>query len=122
MADEKMVTPATVPASAVAPAPDVDEKPAGPCIVVIFGASGDLTKRKLMPALYNLAAQKLLPEQFAVVGAARSEKNDETFRTDMHAALQEFGTQKLNGDYWNEFAPKLHYLQGQYDDSNAFSA
>ncbi len=53
--------------------------PAGPCILVIFGATGDLTKRKLIPALYNLARQRLLPDKFAVVGSARSEMSHEAF-------------------------------------------
>ncbi len=54
--------------------------PPGPCAIVIFGAAGDLTKRLLVPALYNLAAEKLLPEEFAIVGIARSRQEDETFR------------------------------------------
>ncbi|MGI8908704.1 MAG: glucose-6-phosphate dehydrogenase [Candidatus Sumerlaeaceae bacterium] len=110
-----------VPESTAAQAPDAYEQPAGPCVVVIFGASGDLTKRKLMPALYNLGAQQMFPKEFAIMGAARSPKNDETFRQDMHAALQEFGTQKLDGEYWTEFEPKLHYTQGQYDDPESFA-
>jgi glucose-6-phosphate 1-dehydrogenase len=109
-----------LPASAVAPAPDLEEKPVGPCIVVIFGASGDLTKRKLMPSLYNLAVQKLLPKEFAIVGAARSDNNDEKFQQDMHDALEQYGTQKLDGNYWTEFASKLFYHCGHYDDKTSF--
>ena len=60
------------------------------CIVTIFGASGDLTKRKLIPALYNLALEKKLPERFAVVGYARSEMTHEEFREKMREAVQEF--------------------------------
>ena len=58
------------------------ERSAGPCAVVIFGASGDLTKRKLVPALYRLSQERLLPAEFAVVGVARSPKDDETFRAE----------------------------------------
>ncbi len=63
------------------------KKPHG-CIVTIFGASGDLTKRKLIPALYNLALEKKLPERFAVVGYARSEMTHEAFRDKMREAVQ----------------------------------
>jgi hypothetical protein len=65
------------------------KKPHG-CIVTIFGASGDLTKRKLIPALYNLALEKKLPERFAVVGYARSEMSHEAFRDKMREAVHEF--------------------------------
>ena len=60
------------------------------CVLVIFGASGDLTKRKLIPALYNLALEKRLPERFAVVGYARSEMTHEAFRDKMRDAVKEF--------------------------------
>ena len=61
-------------------------QPPAPCVLVIFGAAGDLTKRLLMPALYNLRRAKLLPEEFALVGVARSDSNDESFRRDLGAA------------------------------------
>src|SRR5918999_4785419 len=61
-----------------------------PAIIVIFGASGDLTKRKIMPALYALAYRRLLPEQFAIVGVARSEQSDEEFAAAMEEAVREF--------------------------------
>ena len=62
-----------------------------PCVFVIFGASGDLTQRKLFPALYSLAYRRLLPEQFAVVGVARTEESDDAFRERMEAAVREHG-------------------------------
>ena len=62
-----------------------------PCALVIFGASGDLTKRKLFPALYSLACRRLLPEKFGIVGVARTEESDDQFREAMKAAVQEFG-------------------------------
>src|SRR5881227_1998960 len=61
-----------------------------PCILVIFGASGDLTQRKLFPALYSLAFRRLLPEHFAVVGVARTEESDDDFRGRMEHAVKEF--------------------------------
>ncbi|MBD0326109.1 MAG: glucose-6-phosphate dehydrogenase, partial [Pyrinomonadaceae bacterium] len=68
------------------------ERTAGPCAVVIFGASGDLTKRKLLPALYRLVQQRLLPAEFAIVGLARTEMTSEEFRTRMREAVAEFST------------------------------
>src|SRR5207253_5195186 len=62
-----------------------------PCALVIFGASGDLTKRKLFPALYSLALRRLLPERFGIIGVARTEETDDQFRDAMKAAVQEFG-------------------------------
>src|SRR5690348_12591601 len=59
---------------------EVADKPAGPCVMVVFGAAGDLTKRKLVPALYNLAKEKLLPRNFAVLGVSVDELNTEAFR------------------------------------------
>src|SRR5271169_6957725 len=58
-------------------------RPAPPCVMVIFGAAGDLTKRKLIPALYNLARSRLLPDQFAIVGVSREEYSIDEFRTRM---------------------------------------
>jgi glucose-6-phosphate 1-dehydrogenase len=62
-----------------------------PCAMVIFGASGDLTKRKLFPALYSLALRHLLPEHFGIVGVSRTEESDDEFREGMKRAVQEFG-------------------------------
>src|SRR5205085_10725850 len=61
-----------------------------PCVLGIFGASGDLTRRKLFPALYSLAYRRLLPEQFGLVGVARTEESVDEFRERMKAAVQEF--------------------------------
>src|SRR4026207_1782533 len=65
------------------------EHSAPPCAVVIFGASGDLTKRKLLPALYRLPQQRLLPAEFVIVGLARHQMSDAEFHTQMRAAVQE---------------------------------
>ena len=67
---------------------------AGPCVIVIFGASGDLTKRKLLPSLCNLIASGLLAEDFAIIGVGRREWSDEDFRQQMRSAVSEFATQK----------------------------
>src|ERR1044071_709451 len=70
------------------------EKTAEPCTVVIFGASGDLTKRKLVPALYRLMQQRLLPAEFGIIGFARSEMGDEEFRDKMKDAVVTYGEAK----------------------------
>jgi len=65
---------------------------APPSVMAIFGAAGDLTQRKLIPALYNLKESKLLPENFAVIGVARAEMNDEEFRRRLSDEIREFAT------------------------------
>ncbi|MET0585678.1 MAG: glucose-6-phosphate dehydrogenase, partial [Candidatus Binatia bacterium] len=90
------------------------------CVLVIFGASGDLTQRKLIPALYNLALEKRLPERFAVVGYARSEMTDESFRDKMREAVKEFSRTGLKDDVWQQFANTLYYVRGGYEDHEGF--
>jgi glucose-6-phosphate 1-dehydrogenase len=91
------------------------------CVVTIFGASGDLTKRKLIPALYNLALEKRLPERFAVVGYARSEMTDEAFRDKMREAVKDFSRTGLADEAaWQEFANTLFYVRGGYDDQSGY--
>jgi glucose-6-phosphate 1-dehydrogenase len=91
-------------------------KPAGPCVLVIFGAAGDLTKRLLVPALCNLRREKLLPEEFAVVGIARSKQDDETFRRDLGTSLRELAKGEMVDSDWNWLAGRMSYLQGDFDD------
>jgi glucose-6-phosphate 1-dehydrogenase len=87
------------------------EKTAGPCTVVIFGASGDLTKRKLIPALYRMVQERLLPAELAIVGVARTAMESEEFRTNMKAAIAEFSESKsVDEAVWASFADKLYYL------------
>jgi glucose-6-phosphate 1-dehydrogenase len=85
------------------------ERTPQPCVVVIFGASGDLTKRKLIPALYALATQGMLPTAFGVVGAGRTEITDEQFRTAMREAVAAYGRVPLNQGTWSTFAAGLRY-------------
>ncbi len=91
-------------------------KPAGPCVIVIFGAGGDLTKRLLVPALYNLQSEKLLPEEFAVVGVARSRQEDATFRQELGASLHEYAQGKIVECDWSWLAERMFYVQGDFDD------
>ena len=92
------------------------------CVLVIFGASGDLTKRKLIPALYNLALEKRLPERFAVVGYARSEMTDESFRDKMREAVKEFSRTGLKDDVWQQFANTLYYVRGGYEENDGYQS
>jgi glucose-6-phosphate 1-dehydrogenase len=86
------------------------ERTAAPCAVVIFGASGDLTKRKLIPALYSLMRQNLLPSNFYILGAARTEMSDDDFRSAMREAVQEFSDEGSDDEtLWQNFAKRLHY-------------
>ncbi len=92
-----------------------------PCAFVIFGAGGDLTRRLLVPALYNLAAARLLPEHFAVVGVARHPLSDEAFRASMHAALQQFATRPLEPGLVADFLARFSYVSGELDDPRAYA-
>jgi glucose-6-phosphate 1-dehydrogenase len=81
-----------------------------PCALVVFGASGDLTQRKLLPAVYSLAARDLLPERFAVVGVARTRETDAEFRSRMKDAVREFGRDKLDERVWKRLAAGMRYV------------
>src|SRR5262245_33911244 len=94
----------------------VPGQPAGPCAVVIFGASGDLTKRKLLPALVNLARDGLLPKDFAVIGIARRPFSDEDFRHKIAQDLRELMPQGLDPSWWSWLEPRLYYLAGDLQD------
>jgi glucose-6-phosphate 1-dehydrogenase len=97
------------------------ERMAGPCAVVIFGAAGDLTKRKLVPALYNLAQDRLLPAEFAIIGTARQVMNDEEFRTRMREAVAEYGADKsVDENVWQSFAEGLFYLPGEFGEEETY--
>jgi glucose-6-phosphate 1-dehydrogenase len=91
------------------------------CVLTIFGASGDLTKRKLIPALYNLALQDRLPERFAVVGYARSDMGHDAFRGNMREAVREFSRTGLRDEaVWRRFAANLYFVQGDYDELDGY--
>lgn len=93
-----------------------------PVTIVIFGASGDLTKRKLIPALFQNAKENLLPEKTRIIGFARSEKSHETFRSEMQDALAEFSRSKPQTESKEvaDFLGKLYYHCGSYDDESSF--
>ncbi len=87
-----------------------------PCALVIFGASGDLTRRKIFPALYSLALRGLLPEQFGVVGVARTEETTKQWVAEMKQAVREFGRDELRADAWNELAAGMRYVATDFAD------
>jgi len=93
---------------------------ADPCVMVIFGASGDLTKRKLIPALYNLAKDNLLSRDFALVGVARNEMNSEQFRDLINKEIGDFATTKLDPQQWEWLSQRIHYVSGDFDDPNVY--
>jgi len=86
------------------------------CVLTIFGASGDLTQRKLFPALYALAFRDLLPPQFGVVGAARSDIGTEEFIERMRAAVEEHGRDEFRQDVWDELAAGVRYVAMDFKD------
>jgi glucose-6-phosphate 1-dehydrogenase len=93
-----------------------------PCALVIFGASGDLTKKKLMPALYSLMLRRLLPPRFAIVGVARSEDDDDGFRQEMKEAVQKYARDEFRADVWDELTATMHYLQSDFADEDGADA
>jgi glucose-6-phosphate 1-dehydrogenase len=88
--------------------------------MVIFGASGDLTKRKLIPALYNLAKDHLLPQQFAIIGSARSPLSDEDFRDKLTEEMKEFATGPIEPDLWDWLVRRVYYLPGDGQEPGTF--
>ena len=99
---------------------DEGRKAVEPCSIVIFGASGDLTGRKLIPALYNLFAEKLMPPNFRILGFARRPKTDDAWRQELSEDLKHFSRTPAEAETWNDFAPHLNYLQGDFADPAAY--
>ncbi len=99
---------------------NLERKPAPPCVLVIFGASGDLAKRKLIPAVYNLAAASFLPEEFAVLGISRSPMSDDEFRQKMIQDLHTFETGTLDPQRVEWLEGRLSYVSGDLDQPETF--
>src|SRR5580692_7378505 len=101
--------------------PGISGKIVEPCIMVIFGATGDLTARKLMPALYNLAREGQLPPQFACVGFARREKSHDDFREEMHNAINEFSRVKpIDEALWSNFKEHIFYHRSEFHEEEGY--
>ncbi len=100
---------------------DTGRKAVEPCTVVIFGASGDLTARKLIPAFYHLFGEKQLPSPFRIVGFARREKTDAQWCEELKVALDKFSrTKPVNEEQWAAFSANLSYCQGEFSDPKAY--
>ena len=92
-----------------------------PCAFVLFGATGDLTRRKIIPALFSLKLQNLLPDPFVVVAFARKEKDDESFRADLREAVREFAPHlPTEGEAWEDFSKHIYYLRSTLDDVQGY--
>src|SRR5713226_108979 len=91
-----------------------------PCSVVIFGATGDLAHRKLIPALYNLAADGELPPAVTVIGFARREKSDDEFRREMEEATRKFSRQAVRDEIWKTFGESIFYHQSDFGDESGY--
>ena len=102
---------------------DALRKVPDPCVVVIFGASGDLTLRKLMPSLFSLACEGLLPEQFSIVGVARSNMDNDGFRAKVKKSIKAHSRIKPEQcNRWDDFAQNIYYHKAQYDDPQAYKS
>jgi glucose-6-phosphate 1-dehydrogenase len=87
-----------------------------PTSIVIFGASGDLTQRKLVPSLFNLYRKGRMPKQFRIIGYGNTAFSDEQFRTHLEEGVKQFASFEFKAEEWGSFAPNLQYLQGRYTD------
>ncbi|HRD55884.1 MAG TPA: glucose-6-phosphate dehydrogenase, partial [Parachlamydiaceae bacterium] len=102
---------------------DMAVKIAEPCIMVIFGATGDLTSRKLLPALYNLMLDGELPAHFACVGFARRDKTNEQFRDEIFTALSKFSrTKPIDKETWETFKEQIFYHRSEFDDDEGYKS
>ena len=92
-----------------------------PCSIIIFGASGDLTARKLIPALYHLCKEKQMPPAFRIIGLARREKTDASWRGELRSALDQFSrTKPVDDQVWQEFSQHIVYCQGDLGTAAAY--
>ncbi|HTJ65264.1 MAG TPA: glucose-6-phosphate dehydrogenase, partial [Alphaproteobacteria bacterium] len=97
-----------------------NDTPAPPCTLVIFGGAGDLTKRLLLPALYNLKRVGLLPENFALIGVARTDMTTESFQAELGKGLDQFGVDiKAKEKDW--FLSRISYVRGSFDEDGTYS-
>jgi len=96
-------------------------KPADPCVMVIFGAGGDLTGRKLIPALYNLAKAELLSREFAIVGTSHSRMSTDDFRQKVADDVKHYAGGGVDQDIVEWFLKRVYYVSGEFDDNNVYA-
>ena len=94
---------------------------AGPSALIIFGVTGDLARKKLMPAVYDLANRGLLPPGFALVGFARRDWVDQDFAKVVHDAVAQYARTPFDENVWKQLAEGIRFVQGEFDDDNAFA-
>ncbi|MCW4384403.1 glucose-6-phosphate dehydrogenase [Salinibacterium sp. SYSU T00001] len=94
---------------------------AGPSALVIFGVTGDLSRKKLMPAVYDLANRGLLPPGFGLVGFARRDWDDQDFEQQVHDSVKQYARTPFDEDVWAQLAQGIRFVQGDFDDDNAFA-
>jgi glucose-6-phosphate 1-dehydrogenase len=111
---------ATMTASTESETSTYPGRPSDPCVMVIFGSTGDLTKRKLVPALYNLAADKLLSPSFAVIGIGRTQLSTEEFRHRIDVDMREFATSPIEPQQWSRILSAIYYLCGDLQDPGTY--
>ena len=117
------ITTSSIPKQFTNPLAEVNgtQKVAEPCVLVIFGATGDLTARKLFPALYNLNKEGLLPSHFACVGFARRKKSDDDFRKEMLDAVNQFSrTKPVDPDVWDTFSQQICYHTSEFHEDEGY--
>ena len=93
---------------------------ASPCVMVIFGATGDLTKRKLIPALCNLAQDDQLPKKFAIVGFAANDQTTESFRKTLTDEVPKYAPAHVDPKIWAWFVERIYYVKGDFGDPEAY--
>src|SRR5437868_5297386 len=98
----------------------LERLPVHPTAMTIFGATGDLAHRKLLPALYNLAHEGALPERFELIGVARSEYTDEAFREEARSSIERFSRTKPNPDVLDGLISSIRYIPGSFDDAEVY--
>jgi glucose-6-phosphate 1-dehydrogenase len=92
-----------------------------PCVLAIFGGAGDLSHKKLLPALYNLLVDGCLPEHLAIVGFSIEKLDDEGYRKFARDGIEHFSRQPVTEEGWKRFAPLLHFVSGSFDDAKAYA-
>src|SRR5437764_5566836 len=95
-------------------------RPADACIMVIFGAAGDLTRRKLIPALYNLAKAQLLSREFAIVAVSHSKMSDDEFRKKISDDIRDYAGNEVDSDIWEWFNRRLYYVTAEFDNKDLY--
>jgi len=97
-----------------------DQRTPQPCIMVILGVTGDLTARKLMPAIYDIYALQPLPEGFAIIGVSHRDWTDQTLRDEMRKAVEENARQPVTNESWDAFSSSLFYVKADFRSVEAF--